>query len=111
MLLQIAEIALNYSQFGGQVGLMPARSNRGNRDALATEGTGILLEMSGDRGMAIGTIPVMCDTVLLDVVPVPHNQRVFAGRTVGGISGAVMHIADIDVTQSGVLRDFSGTGK
>lgn len=35
--------------------------------------------------------------MLLDFIPVAHNQRSMAGRAEGGIAGLMMHISGIDM--------------
>lgn len=55
----------------------------------------------------VGAMTVRGQSILLDFIPVAHDQRRMAGRAEGGVAGLMVHIAGVDMVQAGLQRDVA----
>ena len=65
------------------------------------------IEASGNRVRAVRATPVASHMMLLDAVPVAHDERLMACRTIGRAPYAVVHVPGVDVMESFTERDFA----
>ena len=61
-----------------------------------------MFEVSGHGCAAIGTMSVVGEAVIQNIVPVAHNQGRAAARAEGGAALGIVHIAGIDMVQPGL---------
>src|SRR5690606_16321549 len=82
-------------------------SLRGNphRNPPRTEGCREMAETPGQRRSAVRAMATLVESVVVDPVPVAHDQTRAAGAATGGSAFGVVHVAGIYVMQATGLRD------
>ena len=68
----------------------------------------VFAKTTGNACATLGAGASLGQVVVADVVPVAHNDGVVAAGAIGGAAFRVVHVAGIDVVQSGIQRDAAG---
>ena len=80
----------------------------GDRNASSAEVTGLFIKTTGQGGAAVRAVALRCQSVVVDLVPVAHNQRGMAVVAKGGVAFDVVHVAGVNVVQASFECDVAG---
>ena len=60
-----------------------------------------MLEVTSDSGLTLRTMSIIGQMIVLNLIPVAHDEWRFARGTESGVAFNIMHIASIHIMQAG----------
>src|SRR5450830_919812 len=104
-------LLMNFSFLEWAVRPMQSFTRHDNGNALPAELSRKFLKMTSQLRAALRTFSMLGERVVADLVPVAHDQRMLASRTVRGAARKVVYVASIHMQQSGRVGDLPCLGQ